>query len=278
MKENFENWYNETKNIRLLKENKLKVKTGNREENAELKKNYTNQIVSKEAKLKREVLLAFSDGLLIYELYNKFAEVELVHKYGKINAYETFAKLRETDFGLFNAAMFLSNHKSRSDVYSEHNNAWNVKFGSIVPIFMSAHKEHNGIMYEEWDKKESAHPALVVGRDLWYSMKPYLEPIVGLDTKLKELRDEAYQSSKANTYTSYFLKAICYIQDGKKVRVPMFISHIKGQFWLANVSKRTDLMILDTTNWDNMPEPFDDSNSLVEVALVQEKEDEALPW
>ena len=188
----------------------------------------------------------FGHSNLMQELYEQFATVPLVRN-EKISMFNTLNELKDNNEDLFHAILFIGILSARSAIYNSNNKD---KFNIFVPIFMAAQKEYNDVIYEEWDKKDKAIE-YAVGVPLWKELQDYLYEIEGLDDNLQQIRDNAVSEAKhANNQTGFYFTWLSF----NNRKVPKIISAIKGQFWFCHPENRNKYMILDTINWDNIPE------------------------
>ena len=182
----------------------------------------------------------------------EMSSVDLIRNEGaKVSMLETMKSLQEYNPELFYYIAFTAAYPRRAALCNSPRGC------SLVPLFMSAHKEYDDISYSEWDKEDKAiHFA--VGFSLWDDIKPFLNFIPGLDDNLATIRKRNTVDNKGNNkkLTGYSFSAMKY-NKGKSIPGSSLAMKIKGQFWNANVAKRNEYMILDTVDWDNVPEAFD---------------------
>lgn len=199
-----------------------------------------------------------SEAPRIDEVIERFATIPLVYnENNKISAIQTFNQLKEADEELFYLLLFMSAYPRRAGIILDGE-----RYCSLVPPLMSAHKEFHDVMYEDWDKKDKGI-SLAVGLTLWHDIKNYLVPIKDLDNKLADLRKpNMFVKSGTNKGNPKNLLSNAWANmrygEGKWIPGKSLTLCIKGQFWKANVKARNKYMILDTTNWDNIPKAFDE--------------------
>ena len=169
-----------------------------------------------------------------------------------VSMFKTMEELKKTNEELFYYIAFTAVYPRRANLTEKANRCC-----ALVPVFMSAHKEFNNVRYEHWNKTDKAIQ-FAVGFTLWEDIKEFLLPIKGLDDKLSELRKPCMVDGKGRPkkLIGYSFSAMKY---GDKQKIPgnSLAMKIKGQFWRANAKLRNKYMILDTVNWDNIPEAFD---------------------
>lgn len=218
--------------------------------------------IKNDTEIKEKVKNIFPGTDKLTKAYAHFSTIPLVYnENNKVSAYLTIMQAKENNIEDFYQILFFGQYRWRSDMYDTTNRN---KFNLFVPLFMASHKEYNNVMYEDWDKTDKAFPN-VVGTLLWETLKDYLEPIKGLDDKLEEKVKEIGGNNKK--FQHKHLKS----DNGL---VAKFASSIKGQFWFCHPDNRTPYMILDTVNWDNIPEPMgEDKNKKINKVVSTSSED-----
>ncbi len=185
-----------------------------------------------------------------------FSSVQLLKVNGLISSERTLKNIENEQI---KAALKYLNKITPSSVgYS------GARYCSLVPIFMSAHKEFNGIGYSEWDKTDP-YLKYTMGEKLFNSISSYTYFRKGIDDNIQELRKlAAVYSRKDGTQKIVPLDkwpnhTITFILNDKKIKWPAAspVRHIKLQTWYAHVSKRNEFMLLDTINWDSIPTALD---------------------
>jgi hypothetical protein len=210
----------------------------------------------------------------IEHTYKQFANVELIRNdNGLVDAKQTLLNVHNLDKNLFYTILFTGHFRNRSALYKGEEQR--LRYNVLVPLFMAAHKQYNGVGYEEWDKSvDTWYLKYVVGFKLYNDIEPFLQYVPEVDDNLLELRTEALAKTKAKAGArGYYVKRMYaenygYIQD--------LANFIKGQFWMANVVNRHKFMILDTVNWDNIPEAFDVKDE--RPVITRKREVEELPF
>ena len=149
----------------------------------------------------------------------------------------------------------------------------------LVPIFLAAHKQYNGIGYEEWDKSDK-YIRFCVGNKLYDSIAKWRE------IPLSEEMHTICRRNALVTKTGKPVAPTAYPRgniklDSKEILNPSEpFRHIWLQTWVANVELRNEYMILDVNNWDSMPKALDAVfQPKVEVEEKQEYLfEEDMPW
>lgn len=130
----------------------------------------------------------------------------------------------------------------------------NPNLSALVPLVLSAFKMFRKIQYEEWDK---ADPKLNIFID-----KPLLAAaLANIDVSKDDLiffreHSRVVQSGKTVGKVKELTHTVKIIStDNKEFNaLPSLAKIMHCQVWVAHPSIRTDLMILDPNNWDNVPE------------------------
>lgn len=137
--------------------------------------------------------------------------------------------------------------------------------GSLTPLAMYALKRDEGIMYEEWDKQDKLISRFL-GKPLVDIYLPYTstkEHCLGLRKEFKDIHKYPFKSS--------------YTINAKRINKMQAI--MLAQVWLANVQFRdTESMILDPSNWDNVPDAFDSLIIQEEKPEVRDKKLNVNDW
>jgi len=146
----------------------------------------------------------------------------------------------------------------RSDLITKQNK--NPEYSTLVPLFLAAFKKHQGIPYEYWDKEGVS--ALM--EDKLYEAASYpVDPKVyspQFRDRLLEIRNQGLeimsgskQGDMRDPITTWKLYRTA---DTELAGYPALTCTMLSQIWVAHPSLRNKYMILDPSNWDNMPEPL----------------------
>lgn len=166
---------------------------------------------------------------------------------------------------------------SRSDYYKGSAKE-NTRHCTLVPIFLAAQKQYNGIMYEQWNK-EDKYMNIALGNTLYNSITKWAA--IPLSEQMRTIaRRNALKNKQGKVLqpSAWAVHSVELDRTLKLVATDPF-RHMWLQTWMANAENRNEYMILDVHDWDLMPEALD------AVAAVQEyvpayvpKEEDALPW
>ena len=156
-------------------------------------------------------------------------------------------------------------------------------YATLTPLILAGFKKYQGVGYEQFRGLENLD---------WLVEPKLLEaitvacPDLGSD-ELLEIRNHGLMNKtgqKAGTLkpaeTTWSLTGI---RDTKIGHLPKLTQTMLAQIWLAHPSKRTQYMILDSNNWDRMPEPlikveFLESTHKAVEQFAAQKHDKLLPW
>ena len=157
------------------------------------------------------------------------------------------------------------------------------EYATFTPLVALGLKRMQGIKYEFWRGFE--------GRE-WIIEPRLLEavdqsvPTLGSE-RLLEIRQQglAVRSGKTagtnKSVTSTW--ALTGIQDTELGHLPKLTQTMLTQCWITHPTKRTQDMILDPLDWDNLPPPLQTAEIFVsevpaKVVEVKAKPRQALPW
>jgi hypothetical protein len=143
-------------------------------------------------------------------------------------------------------------------VLPEHRN-----YSSLVPLYMAAQKKYNGISYNSWDRSSLG---ALLDKDLWaavsYEIPAEVSSALGSE-ELLAIREAGLQGTykgkpiRYNPETYHILKGISQSLIGN---MPRYLQVMLTQIWVAHPVNRTELMILNCKDLDNMPEPLISTN------------------
>ena len=144
-------------------------------------------------------------------------------------------------------------------------------YSALVPLIMSAHKVMNDIPYSRWSKeglRVIVNPKLA---DAMLVEVPSFskEELISIRNEGLVVLSGSKQGELRNTRTTHRLYGL---SDPYFKPLPTLAQVMLTQIWLAHPDNRTNLMILDPSDWDAMPEPLETSEVFI-------KDEESLdPW
>jgi len=154
-----------------------------------------------------------------------------------------------------------------------------VNYSALVPIILAGAKRYQNVPYKQWDLTPDCK---LVAEDLLAAM--FCDyPDLGSD-RLAEIREQGLtikSGAKAGTVQRATSKwTLTGIQDTEIFGLPKLAITMLAQIWVAHPSLRTNLMILDPKNWDQMPKPLLDSEIFVVPGNQQLESDFVadMPW
>lgn len=160
----------------------------------------------------------------------------------------------------------------------------------LVPLILAAHKSINDITYETWDKTTLGQ---LVNKSLLEVMELSLqEKYQFTSEELLEARNEGLYyisgvsaGKQKSPETTFKLNGLVSKQENGQIMIsseftqdlPSLAQTILTQIWAAHPVNRNNLMILDLYDWDNIPEPLEDTKVLIKSKSIAEDELD-LPW
>lgn len=187
---------------------------------------------------------------------NEFADVSLVRNAkGKVSAKLSMNGI--TDIDTRRMLMFVAEFPSRAALYHGEKS-----LGVYTPLFMAAHKKHHGIAYSEWSMESADEPKYALGFVLYdivkqarFAIKKELIPTE--KSALLAHRRSCLTNGKINDETRWGIGTAKFLKRGDGIDRANFISYMMLQLWIASPPTRSELMILDPKNFDNMPDALE---------------------
>lgn len=163
---------------------------------------------------------------------------------------------------VLHALVILAKYSKRSVLVYNQTDPRTKNFCALVPIFMAAHKKINNIPYSRWNKSELRG---ITESNLLAAMNFDMSECNSLGSDvILTLRDEALEirsGQKMGTLRSATTNYAMYPpKDSPLHPLPTLVRIMLCQTWCAHPSNRTNLMILDPRDWDNMPAPLVETN------------------
>lgn len=153
------------------------------------------------------------------------------------------------------------------------------KYSALVPIILYGIRQTKGIKYSQWNDKGLRS---VMG-DTLYEAATAEVPTLSRN-RLLEIRQQGLTTMTGKTAgtvkkaTSTW--ALTGIMGTELGTMPKLTNTMLTQIWVAHPQLRDSAMILDPTNWDNMPEPLVETEVLAQEPKKAKAVEEAgdLPW
>lgn len=148
-------------------------------------------------------------------------------------------------------------------IYGRQVDRENLPFSGIVPLILAAHKKYNNIPYNKWslDGLEFlVQPPLYSVMSLKGTV-----PIIDKDTAIEAreigltVKSGRRAGIRNDPKSAYNLSGIPKMKFPDIANLPKYGQVIITQVWAAHPDNRNKYMILDLNDWDNMPEPLEDS-------------------
>lgn len=212
-------------------------------------------LVAKEKRLAviKELKISSNSSWLMPQISTYISGMRLVRNKGKIDPIKFLEQNFDQD-DWHRGLWILLNHPNRGEIIREAQ--YSSAYAALVPLVLMPFKKFHNIPYSDWDR-ESVHTlmypklaeAVEFGEKVDYSTEELLEfRRKGLYTKT---------GSNAGTYkdpvTQWNLSDLGDTEFGK---LPKFVQVMCTQIWCAHPQNRTQYMILDWVNLDQMPEPL----------------------
>lgn len=128
---------------------------------------------------------------------------------------------------------------------------------AAVPLYMAAQKMYNDIPYSKWDRDtlqalvpDKLHEAMICS-----------PPQLTVERKLELLSKCMVKAGKpVNTASVY---GVYHTANTELHNIPVYAKMMLLQTWVFHPSHRNKYMILDPTDWDNIPSP------LIPVSVIE---------
>ena len=184
----------------------------------------------------------------------------------KISAKALVEEIRQSPF--LTGMWVVCNYPTRSTWIKGQTDEKYRNFSALVPLIMSAFKKYKDIPYSDWERTEIHHIT-----------EKHLANVMRMD-KLPDLtKDEVIEARTAGLTVKSGVKMgevrspkstfTLYIPAGMGFDdLDMLAKIMICQTWCAHPSIRTEYMILNPLDWDNMPEPLVSSTVLLKNAVA----------
>lgn len=146
----------------------------------------------------------------------------------------------------------------RSSLVKKQNAEPGNHYGSLVPLILAAHKKYNSVPYSKWNRGEDLR--FVVDKNLCAAMlsEPWpqdldVSRILAIRTDGLTTKSGARAGEVKNPLSTWSLTGIQHTELSGYA--PLAVTMLT-QIWLAHPSLRNEYMVLDTQDWDNIPEPL----------------------
>lgn len=164
------------------------------------------------------------------------------------------------DDSVLKALLILAKYPKRSSLVDKQTEAKVRNYCSLVPLVMSAFKKINNIGYAAWDPSEING---IVEPNLCAAMSLPSLPEVSRDEVIetRELALTPKTGKSAGVMRSPLSTYSLYIPaDSPLYDLPTLAKIMMCQTWCAHPNNRTNLMVLNPLEWDDMPEPLIETN------------------
>jgi hypothetical protein len=177
----------------------------------------------------------------------------------------------------------------RGSLVKSQSNPEFVNYSALVPLVLSAQKRFNNVPYSAWDVLADCplvEPSLLEAM-LWRDDDLFIDGVLNISLdRLLEIRRQGL-TTKSGTNSGVMAKptstwCLKGIRDTELAHVPKLVGTMLTQIWVAHPSLRTNYMILNPYDWDNMPEPLISeqifSKSIATKTTVVREDSSELPW
>lgn len=157
----------------------------------------------------------------------------------------------------FNKGIWLLGmHHARGEIISKQYTSEMRTYSALVPLLLMPFKKFDNIKYSDWDAS-GLHK--VVDPTLWSAMQVDFDTSEISKAELLEVREQGLkiksgkgEGGSRNPLTTHRLYGIGHPYG----KLPWVAQAMLFQIWCAHPSQRTELMVLDWKDWDNMPDPL----------------------
>lgn len=170
---------------------------------------------------------------------------------------------------------------NRSALIKGQTNPANANYCSLVPLILSAYKRFNDIPYSAWDRDELKY---IIDKNLLKAVTFFpADHVLDFTTEqLLQFREHGLTirtgpkaGQTKNILATWTLTGL---QGTPLDGFPSLVTTMLSQIWVAHPSVRTNLMILDPINLDNMPSPLIDTDIGISSVIRKKPVTEDLPW
>ena len=190
---------------------------------------------------------------------------------GKVDSTAYLKELMKDDF--HRGIWALCTHRLRGDIITKQFAPENRNYCALVPLLLMPHKRFNNIKYSQWDPKSlqslvdpNLYEAMMFDEKFELTVEQTLE---ARETGL-QIRSGPKAGGMRNPQTTHKL----YSMPPEFKNMPWLAQVMAFQIWCAHPVNRTDLMILDYMDWDNIPEPMESAPKM----FVTDNENNSTPW
>ncbi len=127
------------------------------------------------------------------------------------------------------------------------------QYCSLVPIVLASHKLYNDVAYGQWDRdtlravvNKSLADAMLYDLTEEFSTEEILA-IRDIGLTVKSGTRSGQMNKPESTFKMYG------IEDSFFKQLPHLVQVMLAQIWCAHPDNRTNLMVLDCKDWDNIP-------------------------
>jgi len=143
----------------------------------------------------------------------------------------------------------------RSELIKPQNTVANAQYSALVPLILAAVKMYQGVSYSSWSRDGLGS---ICETHLAEAMlvEPHSVPQLTV-AEILELRTLGLTTKTTGTVANPISKyALTGLADTALGHLPTYAKTMICQTWVAHPTLRTQYMVLDPVNWDEVPEPL----------------------
>ena len=195
------------------------------------------------------------ESWLLPQLVAHFGSWRLVRKDSSIDVVETLKRNCEHDST--NTALWRLSRVPRTLLVTKQ--IAQPEYAVLTPLILAGFKRMQAVSYEQW--RGCSHLAYVMEPRLWEAINVAGDALPSLGSeRLLAIRQQGLTTKSGktagtikNAETTWSLTGI---QDTELGHLPKLTQSMLTQIWLAHPANRSNMMILDPSNWDSLPEPL----------------------
>lgn len=218
---------------------------------------------------------------LPYQMFAYFGNWTAVKVGDKYCAKATLIANAKTDFDKGITMLALSDRSNFFENAPKTVRQYNSVVNPLVPIILAGFKQHQDIPYNAWDRETISwlvHKALV---DAMLSEIPELTKAERLEMRHNAITDITGKRAGIMNNPTTCVK-LNKINETAAAHLPKLAKHWVIQTWCAHPTNRTKLSVLDSKDWDAVPEPIINTDMFATPAAhkvtTKVEQSNELPW
>lgn len=186
---------------------------------------------------------------------------------GKVDSYEYFQSFGANDF--LKGIYIFCTHSVRGDLIPTQYSIESRPYSALVPLLMMPHKKFNNVQYSDWSIDGINK---VLDPQLFAAIQCDIDKSAISKADLLQMRQAGmqYRTGKmAGTYRNPATTHKIYGVPAPFNKMPWLASVMLFQIWVAHPNHRSNLMILDWEDWDNLPDSLIDAEPIKTAPLAK---------